>query len=117
MLLTVVLAACTAQAAPAPSQASDVPPRLAEAASARAEAEIKAGLVAFRRLRFQEAERRFQAAVEADPQSAAATFYLAYTIYKIAEPKRPFHPDKQRAAQLFARAYELDPSFRPVWAR
>jgi len=40
--------------------------------------------------------------VAADPSSAAANFYLGYTIYKIAEPKRPFHPDKQKAAELFA---------------
>jgi tetratricopeptide (TPR) repeat protein len=89
----------------------------AETASPNVDAEIEAGLAAFRRLRFHEAEKHFQAAVEADPQSAAATWYLGYTVYKIAEPKHPFHPDKQRAAQLFARAYELDPSFRPVWVR
>ncbi len=120
MLLSMLLLAGIAQAATEPPPAQAVAPPRAEAAEASspgAEAEIEAGLAAFRRLRFQEAERRFQAAVEADPQSAAATFYLAYTIYKIAEPKRPFHPDKQRAAQLFARAYELDPSFKPVWAR
>jgi tetratricopeptide (TPR) repeat protein len=85
--------------------------------AARAEAEIQAGLEAFRRLRFREAEARFEAAVQADPTSAAATFYLGYTVYKRAEPKRPFHPDKRRAAELFARAFELDPGFRPVWAR
>ena len=55
-------------------------------------------------------------AVDADPNDAAATFYLAYTVYKIAEPKRPFHPEKQQAAELFDKAYELDPNFKPVWA-
>lgn len=117
MLLSIVLLAGTSLSAPEPPWAPASTLQAAEAASPSAEAEIEAGLAAFRRLRFHEAEKHFQAAVEADPQSAAATFYLAYTIYKIAEPKRPFHPDKQRAAQLFARAYELDPSFRPVWAR
>jgi hypothetical protein len=38
-------------------------------------------------------------------------------VYKIAEPKRPFHPDKQKAADLFAKAYSLDPEFKPVWHR
>lgn len=118
MLLSIVLLAGTALAAP-PSPVPEplAVPQAPEAQPSAAEAEIEAGLAAFRRLRFHQAEKHFQAAVEADPQSAAATFYLAYTIYKIAEPKRPFHPDKQRSAQLFARAYELDPTFRPVWAR
>jgi Tfp pilus assembly protein PilF len=80
-----------------------------------AQAAIDAGLAQFRRRHFARAEAEFQKAVEADPESAAAHFYLGYTIYKIAEPKRPFHPDKQKAAALFAKAYELDPSFQPVW--
>ena len=53
--------------------------------------------------------------MDADPQSAAAHYYLGYVVYKIAEPKRPFHPEKQRAADLFAKAYALDPTFRPAW--
>lgn len=117
MLLSIILLAGTALATPTSAALESLAVQTSEAPSSGAEAEIEAGLAAFRRLRFQQAEKHFQAAVEADPQSAAATFYLAYTVYKIAEPKRPFHPDKQRAAQLFARAYELDPTFRPVWAR
>lgn len=77
---------------------------------------IDEGLAAFRRKRFASARSHFQQAVDANPNDAAATFYLAYTVYKIAEPKRPFHPEKQQAAQLFDKAYELDPSFKPVWA-
>jgi tetratricopeptide (TPR) repeat protein len=77
---------------------------------------IDEGLAAFKRRRFAAAKRHFQAAVDADPNDAAATFYLAYTVYKIAEPKRPFHPEKQQAAELFDKAYELDPNFKPVWA-
>ena len=117
MLLSLVLIAGTASATSTQPALIAVAVQASEGSSSVAQAEIDAGLAAFRRLRFQQAEQHFQAAVEADPQSAAATFYLAYTVYKIAEPKRPFHPDKQRAAQLFARAYELDPGFRPVWAR
>ena len=61
------------------------------------------------------AEAEFSKAVEADPRSAAAYFYLGYTQYKRVEPKRPFHPDKQKAAASFAKAFELEPGFRPVW--
>jgi len=82
-----------------------------------AQTHIDAGLSAFRKKRFGAARQHFEQAVAADPTSAAATFYLGYTIYKIAEPKRPFHPDKQKAAELFAKAYQLDPTFKPVWNR
>ena len=53
--------------------------------------------------------------MDADPNSAAAHFYLGYTLYKQVEPKRPFHPRQTDAAQHFAKAYELDPNFLPVW--
>jgi tetratricopeptide (TPR) repeat protein len=74
-----------------------------------------AGLAAYWRLDFQEAKGHFQAAVDADPHSAAALYYLGYTVYKIAEPKRPNDPGKQTAAELFARAYEIEPGFTPGW--
>lgn len=94
---------------------------LALSAGARAqsttEEQMASGLTAYRRLHFQEAARHFQAAVDADPHSAAALYYLGYTVYKIAEPKRPNDPGKQRAAAEFARAYELDPTFVPDWGR
>jgi Tfp pilus assembly protein PilF len=76
---------------------------------------LNAGLVDFKKKRFARAEANFEKAVEADPKSAAAHFYLGYAIYKTAEPKRAFHPDKQKAAAEFAKAYELDPTFRPEW--
>lgn len=98
-------------AAPPPEQ----PAAAAVDASAN-QAQIDEGLAAFKRKRFAAAKRHFQAAVDANPSDAAATFYLAYTVYKIAEPKRPFHPEKQQAAELFDKAYELDPNFKPVWA-
>jgi Tfp pilus assembly protein PilF len=84
--------------------------------SGAAQTHIDEGLAAFRRKRFAVARKHFQQAVDADPTSAPATFYLAYTVYKIAEPKRPFHPEKAQAAELFDKAYELDPNFKPVWA-
>jgi len=80
-----------------------------------AEQQTAAGLAAYSRLHFREAERHFQAAVDAEPGSAAALFYLGYTVYKIAEPKRPNDPGKRRAAELFARAYQIDPGFTPGW--
>ena len=46
---------------------------------------------------------------------AAAFYYLGYTVYKIAEPKRPNDPGKRQAAELFARAYQIDPGFTPDW--
>ena len=90
---------------------------LAAAAGAQAtpEEDRAAGLAAYRKLHFREAEGHFQAAVDADPGSAAALYYLGYTVYKIAEPKRPNDPGKQRAAELFARAYRIDPGFTPGW--
>lgn len=100
-----------AQEPPAPAPAAKAAPT-AESASAS----IDAGLAAFKKKRFRQAEIDFRKALDADPQSAAATWYLAYTYYKMAEPKRPFHPDKQKAAELFAKAYELDPQFKPVWS-
>jgi len=105
-----------------PADSTDVPPApeprpaTAAASPGAVQVSIDAGLALFKKRHFTTAEAEFQKAVEADPGSAAANFYLAYTVYKIAEPKRPFHPDKRRAAELFAKAYELDPHFRPVWA-
>jgi Tfp pilus assembly protein PilF len=87
----------------------------ASASPASASDDIRAGLEAFRKHRLAQARTAFERAVAADPQSAAAHYYLGYTIYKIAEPKRHDSPGKKEAAQHFARAYELDPAFKPVW--
>lgn len=108
-----ILAAMLFAAALAPG--SQEPPASAPAMAEGSQGHIDAGVAAFKKRRFKEAEGHFQAAVEADPRSAAAAFYLGYTVYKIAEPKRPFHPEKQKAAALFAKAYELDPQFKPTW--
>jgi Tfp pilus assembly protein PilF len=103
----------TLSAAQSPAvQSRDLP----AATPAVAQASIDAGLALFRKRHFTQAEAEFQKAVDADPAGAAGYFYLGYSVYKIAEPKRPFHPEKRRAAELFAKAYELDPGFRPVWA-
>jgi Tfp pilus assembly protein PilF len=98
----VLAAAVTAAEKPAPAPES-------------ADEAIHSGLAAFKTKKFARAEAEFGKAVEADPGSAAAHYYLGYTIYKRVEPKRPFHPDKQKAASEFAKAYELDPGFTPEW--
>jgi len=85
------------------------------APSGSASDEIQAGLNAFAKRRFAQAREAFERAVAADPQSAAAHYYLGYTIYKIAEPKKHDSPGKKEAAAEFAKAYELDPNFKPVW--
>ena len=111
MLISAML--LTALLAPAPQD----PPASTTAApsSASASDEIQAGLNAFARRRFSVARAAFERAVAADPGSAAAHYYLGYTIYKIAEPKRHDSPGKKEAAAEFAKAYELDPGFKPVW--
>ncbi|HEY7509788.1 MAG TPA: tetratricopeptide repeat protein [Vicinamibacteria bacterium] len=102
---------------PAAQEGTPRPETAAAEPAGSPQAHIDAGLREFRRRRFARAQEHFEQAVQANPDDAAATFYLAYTVYKIAEPKRPFHPDKQKAAELFAKAYSLDPNFKPVWHR
>jgi tetratricopeptide (TPR) repeat protein len=110
MLLSTLLGP-TAQEPPAAPAAAP-----AAQSAGSVDSHIDAGLAAFKKKRFRQAEIEFRQAVDADPNSAAATWYLGYTYYKMAEPKRPFHPDKQKAADLFAKAYQLDPQFRPAWS-
>jgi Tfp pilus assembly protein PilF len=112
MLFAAALAAQEPPAAPPPAEVKP-----AATSPAAAEPAIEAGLKAFRRKRYTAAEIEFRKAMEADPSNAGAAFYLGYTYYKMAEPKRPFHPDKQKSAELFARAFELDPAFKPVWSK
>ncbi len=78
---------------------------------------IEAGLKAFIRGRFSRARDAFEKAYEADPQSAAAAFYLGYACYKIGEPSARMNADKEKARDLFAKAYSLDPAFQPVWGQ
>jgi len=117
MVLIAVLASALAAAPQEPAAAQPTePPKTLEATPA-AQAAIEQGLQAFKRRRFSQAEAAFSKALEAEPLSPAANFYLGYTFYKMAEPTRRLTRDKQKAAALFAKAYELDPAFRPVWYR
>jgi tetratricopeptide (TPR) repeat protein len=100
-------------APPAPKQ------RAAPAAVAAADAPsaIAAGQAAFKKRHFKAAQADFEKALAADPQSAAAAFYLGYTHYKIGEPSRRMNEHKEQAKELFAKAFALDPTFTPDWGR
>ena len=113
MLLPLVLAAAALQSPDAPKMATT--PAAASTAAPAPSGHVEAGLAAYKRGRMAQAQAEFEKAVEAEP-GAAAYYNLGYVTYKRVEHQRPFHPDKQKAAQLFAKAYELDPAFRPVWA-
>jgi hypothetical protein len=112
-----------APAPPLATEPAEPPPGLAPAGPAPAgpapafQESIDSGLKAFIRGRFSRARDEFEKAYAADPQSAAAAFYLGYANYKVGEPSARMNADKQRARELFARAYQLDPNFQPVWGQ
>jgi tetratricopeptide (TPR) repeat protein len=110
-----LLAATSMPVAPVQEAVQEQAAAPSSVSSMSADEHINAGLAAFRKRRFAAARGHFQQAVDASPDSAAAHFYLGYTIYKIAEPRRANSPGKQEAAQHFAKAYELDPGFKPTW--
>jgi Tfp pilus assembly protein PilF len=117
MLTSLVLAAVLGAQNPPPGMAASTAPRPDPAAvpAGMGQEHIDAGLQAFKKRHFKVAQGEFQKAVDADPQNAAANFYLGYTYYKIAEPTKRATAGKRKAAELFARAFELDPAFKPVW--
>ena len=91
-----------------------VPAPVPAPAPGEAQSAIDRGLRAYWQRRFSDAEVEFQRARELDPQNPAAAYYLGYSIYKQVEFRR-FDPEKQRAREMFARAFELDPTFRPTF--
>ena len=102
----------TPASAPAPEMtASDAPAPL----PGLAQASIDAGLSAYRKRRFAAAASQFRKATEADPSSAAAHYYLGYSIYKQAEPRRKNAAGKREALEEFSKAFALEPTFRPTW--
>lgn len=109
---TVLLLALAVQAAPEPAPA---PAAAAPTVSTATSPHIAAGIAAFRKRHFAAARDEFEKALEAEPQSAAANFYLGYAHYKLGEPKRRMNPDKEKAKELFAKAFSLDPAFTPSW--
>ena len=98
-------------APPAPKQ------RAAAEATADAPSAIAAGQAAFKKRHVKAAQADFEKALAADPQSAAAAFYLGYTHYMIGEPSRRMNEHKEQAKELFAKAFALDPAFTPDWGR
>lgn len=124
MLLSTLLlsAAVLAQEPPAPAKAAPqvltVTPAAAPAPSRPVDdGAIAAGLQAFRARRFKAAQAAFEKASAAEPQSAAAAYYLGYTYYKLGEPSRRMNANKEKARELFAKAFSLDPAFKPAWGR
>lgn len=106
-LATLLLLASIQEASPAP------PP--APAAAAVRVGTIDKGLALLKSGRYTAARNVLEAVVAAEPESAAAHFYLGYALYKIAEPTRRLTPEKQKAAEHFAKSVALDPAFRPAF--
>jgi tetratricopeptide (TPR) repeat protein len=108
LLATVLLSAALAPQAP---------PAVAPAPAPAAAESLDAGIAAFKKRRFAAARAEFEKAEAADPQSAAAAYYLGYTYYKMGEPSRRMNANKEKARELFAKAFSLDPAFRPTWGK
>jgi tetratricopeptide (TPR) repeat protein len=122
MLLATVLfsVALAPQAAPSAAPTQEPSPAVKAAdlpAPGPVAAHIDAGIAAFQKRRFAAARAQFEEAVAADPQSAAAAYYLGYTFYKLGEPSRRMSANKERAKELFAKAFQLDPTFTPAWGK
>ena len=122
LLASVLLSAALAPqaaAAPAPVPASPgvTATELPAPASGAASPYLDAGIAAFKKRHFSAARSEFEKAEANDPQSAAAAYYLGYTYYKLGEPSRRMNANKEKAKELFAKAFGLDPTFRPTWGR
>jgi len=127
LLATVLLSAALAPQAPPPAATAPEPPATtapatpvappATASAGAAGPYIDAGIAAFKKRRFAAARADFEKAEAADPLSAAAAYYLGYTYYKIGEPSRRMNANKEKAKELFAKAFSLDPAFNPTWGR
>jgi tetratricopeptide (TPR) repeat protein len=116
LILLAALAGPTQEAEPAPAPAPAVAAAPAAAEAAPGEATDK-GLALLKRGRYRSARAALEQAVAANPQSAAAQFYLGYALYKIAEPTRRLSKEKEEAAQHFAACFAIDPGFRPDLGR
>jgi tetratricopeptide (TPR) repeat protein len=125
MLLSALLLSAVLAPQASPQEPAQAPPPTLEAVKPAAtptqdageDAAIAAGLAAFRKRHFKAALAEFEKAEAASPQSAAAAFYLGYTYYKIGEPTRRMDANKQKSRDLFAKAFSLDPAFKPTWGR
>jgi Tfp pilus assembly protein PilF len=106
----ILLAALAAGPEPVAAQEASVAP-------ATAGASVDQGLALLKRARYRSARTELEKAVAADPQNAAAHFYLGYALYKIAEPTRRLTPEKEQAAKHFAACFTIDPAFKPAMGR
>jgi tetratricopeptide (TPR) repeat protein len=113
LLATVLLSAALAPQAPPPAAAAAEPP----AVTAATDPYVSAGIAAFKKRRFAAARAEFEKAEAANPQSAAAAYYLGYTFYKLGEPSKRMNANKEKAKELFAKAFQLDPAFTPSWGK
>jgi len=113
LLATVLLSAALAPQAPPPAATAPQPP----VATSATDPYLTAGIAAFKKRRFAAARAEFEKAEAANPQSAAAAYYLGYTFYKLGEPSRRMNANKEKAKELFARAFSLDPAFTPTWGK
>jgi len=113
LLATVLLSAALAPQAPPPAATAAQPP----AATSANDPYLSAGIAAFKKRRFAAARAEFEKAETANPQSAAAAYYLGYTFYKLGEPSRRMNANKEKAKELFAKAFSLDPAFTPTWGK
>ena len=113
LLATVLLSAALAPQAPTPAAPAAEPP----AVTAASDPHIAAGVAAFKKRRFAAARAEFEKAETANPQSAAAAYYLGYTYYKIGEPSRRMDANKEKAKDFFGKAFSLDPTFTPRWGK
>jgi tetratricopeptide (TPR) repeat protein len=115
LLATVLLSAALAPQAPPPAAPAPEPPAATPAAASAIDPHVSAGIAAFKKRRFAAARAEFEKAEAANPQSAAAAYYLGYTFYKLGEPSRRLNANKEKAKELFAKAFSLDPTFAPTW--
>jgi tetratricopeptide (TPR) repeat protein len=115
LLATVLLSAALAPQAPPPAATAAEPP--AATATSAADPYLSAGIAAFKKRRFAAARAEFEKAEAANPQSAAAAYYLGYTFYKLGEPSKRMNANKEKAKELFGKAFRLDPAFTPDWGR
>jgi len=113
LLATVLLSAALAPQAPPPAATAPQPP----VATSATDPYLSAGIAAFKKRRFAAARAEFEKAEAANPQSAAAAYYLGYTFYKLGEPSRRMNANKEKAKELFAKAFSLDPAFTPGWGK
>ena len=115
ILASLALLAVFAQEPATPPESAPAEDAAPAASSGSAREHVDAGLKSYRRRRMKEAENHFRAAVAADPQSAEAAYYLGYTLYKIGEPSHRMNAAKKESVEWFAKAFSLDPAFKPVW--